>query len=79
MYKFIKYFLSEWRNYTFFKWYWGRPEIAERKQELISKGEKFPKNRFCFALEGARIRYRHRDRFSRRCNGDCESCKLKHC
>jgi hypothetical protein len=60
-------------------WYWERPEMAKLKQELIAKGEKFPKNHFHYALEMAKIRYQHRDRFSRRCSGDCENCKLKHC
>ena len=75
--KFIRYFLMEWAHYPSFKaFYDERPQL---KQHFIDKGEKFPKSRFHFAFEAARARWKHRDMYSRKCTGNCEQCKLKHC
>lgn len=75
--RFIKYFLMYWSQYPFFKsFYDNRPEL---KQEFITKGEKFPRNRIHYAYHLAKIRWQHRDQYSRRCTGECETCTLKHC
>lgn len=77
MIRFIKYFMYHWRDYTFFRWFWS--ERQEQYNELIKNGEYHYKNRFDFALRNALVEWKHRDRFSKRCTGDCENCKLKHC
>ena len=77
MIRFAKYFVYHWREYTFFRWFWS--ERQEQYQELIDKGEYHYKNRFDFAWRNAKVQWKHRDRYSKRCTGDCEHCKLQHC
>ncbi|GEM_PF-6239014 len=77
--KFIRYFLMYWTDYPFFKAFWT-PERIQHLVEQSAEDAKFlEKNRFQYAWELARIQWAHRDRYSRRCTGDCENCKLKHC
>lgn len=80
MFKFIRYFIMEWRYYPMLMAFWdSRPKL---QSELKEKGEWFPKSRFDYALKTAKVHYKHRDRYGRKCRkfaGNCERCNAKHC
>ena len=77
MIRFWRYFWHEWREYPLFMWFCSTRQ--KQLEELKEQGEWFPKNRFDYAWVNAKIRWKHRDRYSRKCTGDCEHCRLKHC
>lgn len=72
---FIKYFMIEWRKFPSFKWFC---ESRHLKWKGKDPKEQY-RNRFDYAFRNAKIRYAHKDRYSKKCTGDCENCKLKHC
>ena len=89
MFKFIRYFIMEWRNYQHYMRYrehlkTNNPEAYEKMCESDrARGiEPEYKSRFDFALRNAKIHYAHRDRYGRKCRkagGNCENCTAKHC
>ena len=80
MIKFIRYLISGWQSYPSYQAYWSNKQ--ELLARLIEDGEWTPKNRLDFAWRHARAKWRHRDRYGRKCrkaNGDCDKCNAKHC
>lgn len=73
---FIKCFLMMWANYPGYRWFCYKHLTAQQLKEI--GGDPY-KNRFDYAWHNAKIQWNHRDRYSKKCTGECESCKLKHC
>lgn len=55
-----------------------RPDV---KEESIKCGEyaDWFSSRWRYAWKMTRVQWKHRDRYSRKCNLDCFNCKAKHC
>lgn len=51
------------------------------KEEAIKSGEyaEWYSSRWRYAWKMTRVQWKHRDRYSRKCNLDCFNCKAKHC
>ena len=86
MFRFIKYFVYEWRNYPWHKaWcddYKNREPDTFRKMEQsdLKRGIKPYKNRFDFAFRNAKIKTLHCDVYGRKCRkfgGNCDICNSK--
>ena len=80
MFKFILFFIQEWKGYTNFQAFWEKRQDTYTK--LNNREERPYKGRFDYALTNAKIFYKHRDRYGRKCqkaNGDCSKCRAKHC
>ena len=60
---------------TFMEW---KPKL---KEEAIKSGEyaDWFSSRWRYAWKMTRVQWKHRDRYSRKCNLDCFNCKAKHC
>lgn len=48
-------------------------EYGEKEAEFLKK------NRFQYAWKLACVAWGHRERYSKKRTGNCETCKLKHC
>lgn len=73
--KFLRYFMHNWYGFPTFKWFC---ESRGLKWKGKNPKEQY-RNRFDYAWKNAKIQYAHRDMYSKRCTGMCETCKLKHC
>ena len=60
---------------AFMEW---KPKL---KEEAIKSGEyaEWYSSRWRYAWKMTRVQWKHRDRYSRKCNLDCFNCKAKHC
>ena len=76
MIRFICYFVRECCCYPCYCWFINEAYSKEKLEEL---GGNPYRNRFDFAWQNAMIRWKHRDRYSRKCTGDCMNCTAKHC
>ncbi len=76
MIRFIRYFISQWCDYD--SYYWFTHVHTDPEQLAALGGDPF-RNRFDYAWKNARIWWQSRDRYSRKCTGDCEACTLRHC
>lgn len=88
MYKFIRYFVNQWRAYPQFRQFCTEYIGMDKFEELAGKdrdpekSRRMLNSRFCYAYENAKIYYAHRDRYGRKCRkfaGNCEICNAKHC
>lgn len=88
MYKFIRYFIMGWQEYPSFKhfcdYHFGvaRTEAVNQMDKDPERARKMCNSRFWYAIETAKVYYKHRDRYGRKCRkfgGDCEKCNAKHC
>lgn len=76
MIRFIRYFIAKLRDYDSYYYFAHVHTSPERLEEM--GGDPY-RNRFDFAWQNAKIFWKHRDRYSRKCTGHCENCTLKHC
>ena len=60
---------------TFMEW---KPNL---KEQAVRSGEyaEWYSSRWRYAWKMTRVQWKHRDRYSRKCNLDCFNCKAKHC
>lgn len=86
MIKFIRYFLIGWMQYPQFnawrKAHFTDVQLKEMEKEDAKRGIAPVNTRFEYALSTAKVHYRHRDRYGRKCKkykGNCSKCKAKHC
>ena len=84
LYRFIRTFLMYWNDYPMYKAF-CQTHIAKEQMEEMKKAdemrgvESHDENRFDYAWHLSKIWWGHRDRYSKKCTGDCENCNLKHC
>lgn len=76
MIRFIRYFMMEWANYPGYYWF---AHVHTKPETLEQMGGDPYKNRFDYAWQNAKIHWKHRDRYSSKCDGECETCTAKHC
>lgn len=86
--KFIRFFINGWKQYPSFSNYFNNILGKEKTEAIINmdenpeKSRRMLRSRLYYAFENARIYYRHRDRYGRKCRkmqGDCERCDARHC
>ena len=60
---------------AFMEW---KPKL---KEQAVRSGEyaEWYSSRWRYAWKMTRVQWKHRDRYSRKCNLDCFNCKAKHC
>lgn len=86
MFKFIRYFFIGWMDFPAFdawkKALFTDAQLKEMEKSDAKRGIAPGNTRFAYALSTAKVHYRHRDRYGRKCkknNGNCEKCNAKHC
>lgn len=80
---FFETFMAGWMGYAFFKDFCKNhidPEMmAKMEASDRERGVKTPKTRFGYAWMNAMAYWKHRDKYSEKCTGECEECTCKHC
>lgn len=82
--RFIQHFVMYWSQYPeylWFKYQHLKPDYLKKLEEADAEMGIKPhdSNRWEYAWNLSKIWWKHRDRYSRKCSGDCENCKCKHC
>lgn len=82
--RFVQHFISYWGNYPSYRWFVDE-HMTEEQRELCRKSDEengikpHDKNRFDYAWNLTMIWWKHRDRYSEKCTGECEECTCKNC
>lgn len=80
----ISYFLMYLREYDSYMWFKMCHLTEEQRKDIecadASRGvEAHDENRFAYAWNLTKIWWKHRDKYSHKCTGDCEACTNTHC
>lgn len=88
MSKFIIHFRMAWKDYPRFRSFMDHI-FTEEQREALHNADKDParsrrmyRSRLYYAFDIARMHYRHRDRYSKKCyeaHGNCDICNARHC